>query len=132
MSPPSRRPSTVQKVKVGVSEEETIKLYIHEEQDSEGFLLGLRVDVVGNDTLTSMMNCLCRSVSKGLQSGIDLSWYVEQFTFVRFEPAGQVQLHPRLKNCTSLVDLVFRHLAIQYLGRDDLAHVPAQLSDTDR
>ena len=94
--------------------------------------MGLRVDVVGNDTLTSMMTVLCQSVSKGLQSGISLDWYVEQFAFTRFEPAGPVQLHPRLKNCTSIVDLVFRHLAIQYLGLDDLAHVPADLSTTDK
>ncbi|PZR86926.1 MAG: vitamin B12-dependent ribonucleotide reductase, partial [Stutzerimonas stutzeri] len=63
------------------------------------------------------------AVSLGLQYGVPLEEYVEAFTFTRFEPSGFVQGNQSIKNATSILDYVFRELAISYLGRHDLAHV---------
>jgi ribonucleoside-diphosphate reductase alpha chain len=63
------------------------------------------------------------SVSIGLQYGVPLETYVEQFTFTRFEPQGHVEGHPNVKVATSIVDYLFRVLGIEYLHRYDLAHV---------
>jgi ribonucleoside-diphosphate reductase alpha chain len=71
----------------------------------------------------SLMNCFAMSVSIGLQYGVPLSTYVDQFTFTRFEPQGSVQGHPNVKFATSIVDYIFRVLGVEYLGRYDLAHV---------
>ncbi|MCB1543854.1 MAG: vitamin B12-dependent ribonucleotide reductase, partial [Rhodoblastus sp.] len=62
-------------------------------------------------------------VSRGLQYGVPLEEYVDAFTFTRFEPAGFVQGNDAIKNATSILDYVFRELAISYLQRNDLAHV---------
>src|SRR5262249_29887781 len=59
----------------------------------------------------------------GLQYGVPLEEYVEAFTFTRFEPAGLVQGNATIKNATSILDYIFRELAVSYLGRNDLAHV---------
>jgi ribonucleoside-diphosphate reductase alpha chain len=77
----------------------------------------------------SMMNCFAMSVSIGLQYGVPLSTYVEQFTFTRFEPQGIVEGHPYVKMSTSIVDYLFRTLAVEYLGRYDLAHVKPEGED---
>jgi ribonucleoside-diphosphate reductase alpha chain len=64
----------------------------------------------------------------GLQYGVPLEEFVEAFTFTRFEPAGQVQGNDTIKNATSILDYIFRELAVSYLGRHDLAHVePADI-----
>jgi ribonucleoside-diphosphate reductase alpha chain len=62
-------------------------------------------------------------VSVGLQYGVPLEEFVDAFTFTRFEPAGMVQGNDSIKNATSMLDYVFRELAVSYLGRHDLAHV---------
>jgi ribonucleoside-diphosphate reductase alpha chain len=71
----------------------------------------------------SMMNCFAMAVSVGLQYGVPLETYVEQFTFTRFEPQGPVEGHPNIKLATSIVDYIFRVLGVEYLQRFDLAHV---------
>ena len=71
----------------------------------------------------AMMNNFAIAISLGLQYGVPLEEYVEAFTFTRFEPAGFVQGNERIKNATSILDYIFRELAISYLGRTDLAHV---------
>jgi ribonucleoside-diphosphate reductase alpha chain len=71
----------------------------------------------------SMMNSFAIAVSMGLQHGVSLAEYVDQFTFTRFEPQGPVEGHPNIKFATSIVDYVFRVLAVEYLQRYDLAHV---------
>src|SRR5262249_39826680 len=73
--------------------------------------------------LRAMMNNFAIAVSVGLQYGVPLEEYVEAFTFTRFEPAGQVQGNDSIKNATSIIDYIFRELAISYLGRHDLAHI---------
>jgi ribonucleoside-diphosphate reductase alpha chain len=74
------------------------------------------------------MNNFAIAVSLGLQYGVPLEEYVDAFTFTRFEPAGFVQGNDVIKNATSVLDYIFRELAISYLGRHDLAHVdPAEI-----
>ena len=71
----------------------------------------------------AMMNNFAIAVSVGLQYGVPLEEFVEAFTFTRFEPAGVVQGNDSIKNATSIIDYVFRELAVSYLDRSDLAHV---------
>ena len=77
----------------------------------------------------SLMNCFAMSVSIGLQYGVPLQTYVDQFTFTRFEPQGVVEGHPNVKLATSIVDYLFRVLGVEYLGRYDLAHVKPELTE---
>jgi len=72
----------------------------------------------------SLMNCFAMSVSVGLQYGVPLETFVDQFTFTRFEPQGMVEGHENIKFSTSIVDYIFRVLGVEYLGRYELAHVP--------
>ena len=71
----------------------------------------------------SLMNNFAIAISLGLQYGVPLEEYVEAFTFTRFEPAGLVTGNETIKNATSVLDYIFRELAVSYLGRNDLAHV---------
>jgi ribonucleoside-diphosphate reductase alpha chain len=73
--------------------------------------------------LRAMMNNFAIAVSVGLQYGVPLEEFVDAFTFTKFEPAGMVQGNDSIKNATSILDYVFRELAVSYLGRNDLAHV---------
>jgi ribonucleoside-diphosphate reductase alpha chain len=75
----------------------------------------------------SLMNCFAISVSMGLQHGVPLASYVDQFTFTRFEPQGPVEGHENIKFATSIIDYIFRSLGVQYLKRYDLAHVPPEV-----
>jgi ribonucleoside-diphosphate reductase alpha chain len=70
-----------------------------------------------------MTNCFAIAVSLGLQHGVPLEEYVDAFLFTRFEPNGIVQGNPYIKMSTSIIDYIFRELAITYLDRKDLAHV---------
>ncbi len=72
----------------------------------------------------SLMNNFAIAISIGLQYGVPLEEFVEAFTFTRFEPAGIVIGNDTIKNATSILDYIFRELAVSYLGRNDLAHVP--------
>jgi ribonucleoside-diphosphate reductase alpha chain len=69
------------------------------------------------------MNNFAIAISLGLQYGVPLDEYVDAFTFTRFEPAGIVQGNDTIKNATSILDYIFRELAVSYLNRHDLAHV---------
>ncbi|HEX7670686.1 MAG TPA: adenosylcobalamin-dependent ribonucleoside-diphosphate reductase, partial [Polyangiaceae bacterium] len=71
----------------------------------------------------SLMNCFAMAVSIGLQHGVPLETYVEQYTFTRFEPHGVVEGHPNIKFATSIVDYIFRVLGVEYLKRYDFAQV---------
>ena len=71
----------------------------------------------------SLMNNFAIAVSVGLQYGVPLEEFVEAFTFTRFEPAGLVRGNAAIKNATSILDYIFRELAISYLDRNELAHV---------
>jgi len=71
----------------------------------------------------SLMNNFAIAISIGLQYGVPLEEFVEAFTFTRFEPSGPVEGNDAIKMSTSVLDYIFRELAISYLGRNDLAHV---------
>ena len=77
----------------------------------------------------SMMNCFAIAVSLGLQHGVPLEEYVDAFLFTRFEPNGMVQGNPYIKMTTSIIDYIFRELAVTYLGRHELAQVPPEAVD---
>ncbi len=79
----------------------------------------------------AMMNNFAIAISLGLQHGVPLEEYVDAFTFTRFEPAGFVQGNDAIKSATSVLDYIFRELAISYLGRNDLAHVTPDAIGTD-
>lgn len=79
----------------------------------------------------SVLNCFAISISMGLQHGVPLEKFVEKFTFTRFEPSGFTS-HPNVKMCTSIVDYIFRVLAVEYLGRMDLAQVPPEGIEKNR
>src|SRR3989442_13546713 len=71
----------------------------------------------------SMTNCFAIAISLGLQHGVPLEEFCDAFLFTRFEPNGMVQGNPHIRMTTSIIDYVFRELAITYLDRHDLAHV---------
>jgi len=69
----------------------------------------------------SLMGCFAIAISLGLQYGVPLEKFVKAFVFTRFEPQGPVELHKKIKHCTSVVDYIFRELGSHYLGMEDLA-----------
>src|SRR5258708_39467095 len=71
----------------------------------------------------SLMNCFSIAISLGLQHGVPLEEFVEAFVFTRFEPNGMVSGNPQIKMTTSIIDYIFRELAISYMDRQDLAQV---------
>jgi ribonucleoside-diphosphate reductase alpha chain len=79
----------------------------------------------------SMTNCFAIAISLGLQHGVPLDEFVDAFIFTRFEPAGPVRGNEAIKNATSILDYLFRELAVSYLGRYELAHVdPSEIGST--
>ena len=79
----------------------------------------------------AMMNNFAIAVSVGLQYGVPLEEFVDAFTFTKFEPAGMVQGNDSIKSATSILDYIFRELAVSYLDRTDLAHVQPQGASFD-
>jgi ribonucleoside-diphosphate reductase alpha chain len=116
---PNRRKGYTQKAIVGGH-----KVYLRTGEFDDGRLGEIFIDMHKEGAaFRAMMNNFAISISIGLQYGVPLDEYVEAFTFVRFEPAGIVIGNDRIKNATSILDYIFRELAISYLDRDDLAHV---------
>ncbi len=124
---PGRREGYNQKVKIHSwtgSEEKIVTLYIRPSEHPRGVLKEIRVDIDKEGTLINgLMDCFCIVVNIALQNGIPLSTIAEEFIFTNFHPNGIVTLHPYIKNCTSILDLVFRDLLITYDNREDLKHV---------
>ncbi|MGV6876730.1 vitamin B12-dependent ribonucleotide reductase [Pseudochelatococcus sp. B33] len=121
---PNRRLGYTQKATIGGH-----KVYLRTGEYPDGRLGEIFLDMHKEGAaFRAMMNNFAISISLGLQYGVPLEEYVEAFTFTRFEPAGFVQGNESIKNATSILDYVFRELAISYLGRYDLAHVnPADI-----
>src|SRR5690606_28687598 len=118
-SMPDRRGGYTQKAVIGGH-----KVYIHTGEYSDGTLGEIFIDMHKEGAaFRSLMNCFAIAISLGLQYGVPLEEYVEAFTFTRFEPNGMVHGHPTIKRCTSIIDYIFRELAVSYLGRHELAHV---------
>ncbi len=105
------------------------KLYLRTGEYPDGRLGEIFIDMHKEGAaFRSVMNAFAIAVSLGLQYGVPLEEFVDAFTFFRFEPSGFVQEHGRIKNATSIIDFVFRDIAINYLDRDDLAHVTPEES----
>jgi ribonucleoside-diphosphate reductase alpha chain len=116
---PDRRKGYTQKAVVGGH-----KVYLRTGEYQDGRLGEIFIDMHKEGAaFRSLMNNFAIAISLGLQYGVPLEEYVEAFTFVRFEPAGLVQGNDAIKNATSILDYIFRELAISYLGRNDLAHI---------
>jgi ribonucleoside-diphosphate reductase alpha chain len=116
---PNRRKSYTQKATVGGH-----KVYLHTGEYEDGRLGEIFIDMHKEGAaFRSLMNNFAIAISIGLQYGVPLEEFVEAFVFTKFEPNGPVQGNDRIKNATSIIDYIFRELAVSYLGRDDLAHV---------
>ena len=116
---PDRRKGYTQKAVVGGH-----KVYLRTGEYDDGRLGEIFIDMHKEGAaFRAMMNNFAISISLGLQYGVPLDEFVEAFTFTRFEPAGMVMGNDRIKNATSILDYVFRELAVSYLDRNDLAHV---------
>lgn len=121
---PDRRKGYTQKAIVGGH-----KVYLRTGEYDDGTIGEIFIDMHKEGAaFRSLMNNFAIAISLGMQYGVPLEEYVEAFTFTRFEPAGLVQGNDTIKNATSILDYVFRELAVSYLGRNDLGHVdPADL-----
>ena len=116
---PDRRKGYTQKAVVGGH-----KVYLRTGEYGDGRIGEIFIDMHKEGAaFRSLMNNFAIAISVGLQYGVPLEEYVDAFTFTRFEPAGLVQGNDAIKNATSILDYVFRELAISYMGRNDLAHV---------
>ncbi len=116
---PERRKGYTQKAIVGGH-----KVYLRTGEYKDGALGEIFIDMHKEGAgFRAMMNNFAIAVSVGLQYGVPLEEFVDAFTFTKFEPAGMVQGNDSIKNATSILDYIFRELAVSYLDRTDLAHV---------
>ncbi len=116
---PHRRLGYTQKASVGGH-----KIYLRTGEYTDGRLGEIFLDMHKEGAaFRSLMNAFAIAISLGLQYGVPLEEFVEAFTFTRFEPNGSVQGNLHIKMSTSIIDYVFRELAVSYLGRNDLAQV---------
>ena len=118
---PERRTGYTQKAKIGGH-----TIYLRTGQYKDGRLGEIFIDMHKEGAaFRSMMNNFAMAISIGLQYGVPLEEFVDAFTFTRFEPAGPVEGNARIRMATSILDYLFRELAVSYLDRYDLAHVDA-------
>jgi ribonucleoside-diphosphate reductase alpha chain len=116
---PDRRAGYTQKTRIG-----NHKIYLRTGEYSDGTLGEIFIDMHKEGAaFRSMTNCFAIAISLGLQHGVPLDEFIDAFLFTRFEPNGVVAGNPHIKMTTSIIDYIFRELAITYLGRHDLAHV---------
>ncbi len=116
---PERRRGYTQKAIIGGH-----KVYLRTGEYKDGTLGEIFIDMHKEGAgFRAMMNNFAIAVSVGLQYGVPLEEFVDAFTFTKFEPAGMVQGNETIKNATSILDYIFRELAVSYLDRTDLAHV---------
>ncbi len=116
---PQRRGGYTQKATIGGH-----KVYLRTGEYPDGSLGEIFLDMHREGAaFRSLMNCFAIAISLGLQYGVPLEEFVDAFVFTRFEPNGIVGGHDRIKMATSVIDYIFRELAITYLGRNDLAQV---------
>jgi len=124
---PDRRKGYTQKAVVGGH-----KVYLRTGEYDDGRLGEIFIDMHKEGAaLRSIINNFAIAVSLGLQYGVPLDEYVDAFTFTRFEPSGPVQGNEAIKNATSILDYIFRELAVSYLSRFELAHVDPSESQFD-
>ncbi len=116
---PDRRKGYIQKATVGGH-----KVYLHTGEFDDGELGEIFIDMHKEGAaFRSLMNNFAIAISIGLQYGVPLEEFVDAFVFTRFEPAGEVTGNDSIRKATSILDYIFRELAVSYLGRDDLSEV---------
>jgi ribonucleoside-diphosphate reductase alpha chain len=116
---PDRRTGYTQKVKINGQ-----TVYVRTGEYENGQLGEVFIDMHKEGAaFRSLLNCFAISISLGLQHGVPLDEFVDAFVFTRFEPSGVLTGHSRIKMATSVIDYIFRELAVSYLNRNDLAHV---------
>ncbi len=124
---PDRRKGYIQKAQIGDH-----KVYLHTGEYSDGKIGEIFIDTNKEGELVkAMMNNFAIAISLGLQYGVPLDEYVDAFIDTKFEPSGNVGGNDRILSASSILDYVFRELAISYLGREELAHTPSIASTAD-
>mgnify|MGYP007072265855 CR=1 FL=1 len=118
---PDRRKGYIQKAQIGDH-----KVYLHTGEYDDGKIGEIFIDTNKEGELVkAMMNNFAIAISLGLQYGVPLEEYVDAFLDTKFEPSGNVIGNDRILSASSILDYVFRELAISYLGKEDLAHTPS-------
>ena len=124
---PDRRKGYIQKAGVGGH-----KVYIHTGEYEDGSLGEIFIDMHKEGAaFRSLMNNFAISISIGLQYGVPLDEFVDAYVFTRFEPAGPVTGNDRVRSATSILDYIFRELAISYLERNDLSNADPDALNAD-
>ena len=124
---PDRRKGYIQKAQIGDH-----KVYLHTGEYDDGKIGEIFIDTNKEGELVkAMMNNFAIAISLGLQYGVPLDEYVDAFIDTKFEPSGNVYGNDRILSASSILDYVFRELAISYLGKEDLAHTPSIASTKD-
>ena len=119
---PYRRKGYTQKAKIG-----THSVYLRTGEYENGQLGEIFIDMHREGAaFRSLMNCFAIAISLGLQHGVPLEEFTDAFIYTRFEPNGIIIGNPNIKMTTSIIDYIFRELAVTYLGRYDLAHIPEE------
>ena len=124
---PDRRKGYIQKAQIGDH-----KVYLHTGEYDDGKIGEIFIDTNKEGELVkAMMNNFAIAISLGLQYGVPLEEYVDAFIDTKFEPSGNVEGNDRILSASSILDYVFRELAISYLGKEELAHTPSIASTAD-
>ena len=124
---PDRRKGYIQKSTIG-----NHKVYLHTGEYEDGKIGEIFIDTSKEGELVkALMNNFAIAVSLGLQYGVPLDEFVSAYVGTKFEPSGKVQGNDRILSASSILDYIFRELAISYLNREDLAHTPS-IGGTDK
>ncbi len=123
---PDRRKGYIQKASIGDH-----KIYLHTGEYNDGKIGEIFIDTNKEGELVkALMNNFAIAISLGLQYGVPLDEFVDAFIDTKFEPSGKIEGNDRILSATSILDYVFRELAISYLGKEELAHTPSIASTT--
>tara|TARA_B110001454_G_C12655377_1_gene407203 strand:+ start:119 stop:964 length:846 start_codon:yes stop_codon:yes gene_type:complete len=118
---PDRRKGYIQKVTIADH-----KIYLHTGEYDDGKVGEIFIDMNKEGELVkALMNNFAIAISLGLQYGVPLEEFVDAFIQTKFEPSGEIKGNDRILSASSILDYIFRELAISYLGREDLAHTPS-------
>jgi len=118
---PDRRKGYIQKASIGEH-----KIYLHTGEYDDGKIGEIFIDTNKEGELVkALMNNFAIAISLGLQYGVPLDEFVDAFVDTKFEPSGKVEGNDRILSATSILDYVFRELAISYLGKEEMAHTPS-------
>ena len=118
---PDRRKGYIQKVSIG-----NHKVYLHTGEYEDGKIGEIFIDTSKEGELVkALMNNFAIAISLGLQYGVPLDEFVNAYVDTKFEPSGKVAGNDRIISASSILDYIFRELAISYLNREDLAHTPS-------